>query len=67
MRLMDDEKAEELIIFGDHDASYSGHKASYALAYRARVQAKIKATVEIPAESGHDWNDVLFHMERSAA
>jgi putative DNA primase/helicase len=48
-----------LIIFGDNDSNFSGHKAAYCLAMRAILVLKIKVEVKIPDRAGTDWNDVL--------
>lgn len=53
------EGVEELVIYGDNDASYAGQKAAYSRAHRAVVFDTIRARVEIPDQAGCDWNDVL--------
>lgn len=49
---------EELVIFGDRDSSFTGQKASYTLAYRAKSKG-IRVSVELPVHDDTDWNDVL--------
>ena len=48
---------EEVVIFADHDITYTGQKAAYALAYRLH-EKKIRVRVEIPEIAGRDWADV---------
>ncbi|MCW5879701.1 MAG: toprim domain-containing protein [Anaerolineae bacterium] len=45
-----------LDIFGDNDESYTGQRAAFTLAYRARM-AGIQTHVHIPNQPGHDWAD----------
>ena len=52
------EVVEELVIFGDNDASFAGQKAAYALAQRAAQGRRVR--VEMPPEVGVDWNDMLL-------
>lgn len=47
---------KRLVIFGDHDDSFTGHWAAYTLARRARVKG-LTVEVRVPEEAG-DWNDV---------
>jgi len=55
---------EELVIFGDNDKSYAGHKAAYALAHQAVVQFKIpKINIHIPDEIGTDWADFVARLK----
>ena len=54
------EGVEELVIFGDADASYTGQRAAYILANRAVVRDKITARVAIPEQTGWDWADVIL-------
>ena len=49
---------EEVIIFGDNDAGYAGQSAAFALAHRLASRSR-KVRVEMPADAGLDWNDVL--------
>jgi putative DNA primase/helicase len=60
------EGVETVIIYGDHDANFTGHAVAYTLARRLVTVRKIKADVVIPDERGCDWNDVLL-QERQAA
>jgi putative DNA primase/helicase len=50
---------EEVVVFGDNDASFAGQAAAYALA-RSLKGRSIRTSVEIPQEIGTDWNDVLL-------
>ncbi len=54
------EGTERLIIYGDHDFNYAGHKAAYTLAHRV-AKMGIRVHVKIPEEPGTDWNDVLLN------
>lgn len=57
-----------VMIFGDNDASYTGQAAAYGLARRlkARPNNQITVTVDLPARTGVDWNDIL-NDQRAAA
>lgn len=57
---------KHLVVFADHDASYTGHAAAYALAKRA-VAARIGVEVEIPDRLGADWLDILSETGGDAA
>ena len=48
----------ELVIFGDNDESFTGQKAAYTLARRAKSKG-VAVRIEIPERPGEDWNDVL--------
>ena len=49
---------DELVIFADRDASYTGQAAAYALAKRLTRDTKITVTVRLPTDLG-DFNDEL--------
>jgi len=51
------EGVREVWVFGDNDPTFTGHKASYALANRLVVRRKIVTHVEIPPVVGTDWAD----------
>lgn len=59
-----------VIVFGDNDPNYTGHKSAYALAHRLAME-KVRVDVMIPERLGDDWNDVLMrqmnHREAAAA
>ena len=55
---------DEVVIFGDHDASFAGHAAAYRLAHRLAAR-QIPVTVQIPLIPGEDWADVWMR-ERGA-
>lgn len=59
------EGPSEIIVYGDHDLKYGGHAAAYALAHRLACQ-QVNVRVEMPAEPGTDWCDVL-NKQRAAA
>jgi putative DNA primase/helicase len=49
--------AEQITVFGDNDANYTGQSKAYHLANRLEVQYKRRVTVMIPPVPGEDWND----------
>jgi putative DNA primase/helicase len=51
------EVVTRVVIFADHDESFAGQTAAYALAHGLNNKG-YQATVRIPAQAGHDWNDV---------
>jgi len=61
---MPPEVAEQITVFGDNDANYTGHAKAYHLANRLEVQFKRRVNVMIPPEPGTDWND--FHVANRA-
>lgn len=58
-------------IYADHDASYTGQAAAYALAKRLKAQAKRmgprEVAVYIPRDADTDWADVLRERLAQAA
>jgi putative DNA primase/helicase len=50
---------KSVTIFGDNDASFTGHAAAYSLARRLRLQLKLQVDVRIPEVEGQDWADIL--------
>jgi putative DNA primase/helicase len=58
------EIAEQITVFGDNDANYTGHAKAYHLANRLEVQCKRRVNVMMPPEPGTDWND--FHVANRA-
>jgi putative DNA primase/helicase len=50
-------QAEQITIFGDNDANFTGQSKTYHLANRLEVQHKRKVNVMIPPVVGDDWND----------
>jgi putative DNA primase/helicase len=47
-----------VIIYGDNDPLFGGQSAAYALAHRLSV-AGLDVNVEMPPQTGDDWNNVL--------
>jgi putative DNA primase/helicase len=58
-------------IYADHDASYTGQAAAYALAKRLKAEAKKsgprEVAVHVPRHADTDWADVLLERARRAA
>lgn len=54
--------AENILIFGDHDASFTGQHGAYALAYRLKGDG-VNCEVRLPELEG-DWADVLEMEQR---
>jgi len=50
-------QAEQITVFGDNDANFTGQAKAFHLANRLEVQFKRRVTVMIPPETGYDWND----------
>lgn len=50
-------RARNVIVYGDHDESYTGQHAAYSLAYRLKTEG-FNVEVRLPPETG-DWNDML--------
>lgn len=48
---------DEVWVFGDNDASFAGHAASYELARRLHAK-NIQVDVRMPPVVGEDWNDL---------
>jgi putative DNA primase/helicase len=61
----------EACIYADHDESYTGQAAAYALAKRIKIQAKRRAprevAVHVPRHADTDWADVLLERVAQAA
>ena len=53
------EGCTEVVIYGDNDASFTGHKAAYMLAWSLRKDG-IDVQVKIPDAVGDDWADVYM-------
>ncbi len=54
-----------VIVFGDHDESFTGQASAYALAHRLRKDG-YHVDVRFPEEVGNDWNDVLLTQKEAA-
>lgn len=56
-------RIHKLAIYADHDASYTGQAAAYALARRVRMQARGRPAPEVSVHVPHavdsDWADLL--------
>jgi putative DNA primase/helicase len=52
------EIAEDIWVFADNDANFTGQAKAYALANRLAVQYKRRVEVMVPPEVNTDWNDV---------
>ena len=54
-------EAAEIVVYADHDRGYAGQAAAYGLAHRLAMRKDgPRVRVEIPADAGDDWNDVLM-------
>lgn len=53
------EGCEDVVIFGDNDASHTGHAAAFTLSRKLRAK-KIRTTVRLPDVEGEDWADVYM-------
>lgn len=59
--------AKRITVFGDNDASFTGQRVAFSLGQRLGREG-FDVSVQIPKESGADWNDILSSsMKRSAA
>ena len=50
---------KRVIIFGDNDENYAGHKAAFTLAHRMKIKG-LDVVVKFPPRAGMDFNDVLL-------
>ena len=53
---------QDVAIFGDNGASYTGQAVAYSLARKLSAKG-VKVTVHIPKEVGRDWNDELLRLK----
>lgn len=51
-------EVQNVVVFGDNDANYTGQKSAFILANKLAIHGK-NVTVEIPEIVGEDWLDVL--------
>jgi len=56
-------QAEQITVFGDNDANFTGQSKAYHLANRLEVQYKRRVNVMIPPVAGEDWNDILHKTQ----
>lgn len=64
MRWVPPEGCDEVVIFGDHDVSFTGHAAAYTLARRMKAKG-LAVSVQIPVVLGQDWADVWLAEKRA--
>jgi putative DNA primase/helicase len=58
-------QCQEVVVFGDNDANYTGQAAAFGLAKRLSLRKNpLKVQVEIPAKVGADWSDVLLDKRK---
>lgn len=60
------EGVKRLVIFGDNDDNFAGHKAAYTLGFRARGKG-LAVDVRFPKLVGVDWNDLLREARKEKA
>lgn len=60
------EGVREIYIFADSDRNFAGQSAAYALGHRLSARG-FAVHVELPADAGMDWNDVLVAEKQEAA
>ena len=54
---------KDVVIFGDNDMNYSGHRAACTLANKLVLQG-YKVKIKIPPKPGTDWLDVLSEKKK---
>lgn len=47
----------QVVVFADHDESYTGQAVAYALAHRLKTRLRMNVRVEMPRTMGKDWAD----------
>src|SRR2546428_7387491 len=62
-RVLLPEMVRKVYIYADHDTTYTGQAAAYALAHRLVVKEKRQVEIRVPKNPG-DWLDVLLTKRR---